>query len=445
MKLGRILLVGEVVVDVTLLRPAAENKLRLGGVFHAARALWAIGADYEIACFCPTYVDRAMRDQASKHGARLVTTIGEITGSPNVMLIAEATEAGDQGYDHLLRDEYEATFYADVLKKAIDCGEISDVLVLSGNFPLKSVLALLGSTSARIHVDLGNGPSDFADLGSLGRNLATLFLSTSARTFPLIANDLPQSAQASAGSFAESIVLKENRGGARVFNSDSSVVVAGSQRREIVHSVGVGDAFDAIWVFERQRRDQQSALHRASWIAAEYAATTFPDDFKRACIRTLGISDEELSGLQGVSLPWERRSQHQIYIAAPDFDYMDRRHIDGLVACLRYHNFSPRLPVRENGQANESMSRADRQRLFDGDVTLLRQCSLLIAVTAFEDPGTHIEIGLAHAWGIPVIVYDPYARARNVMLTELPELVSSSLDRIVTATFDHIARKCREP
>ena len=52
-KKTKICLIGEVLVDVTLTAAGEENKLRLGGIFHAARALWALGIDYDILYFYP--------------------------------------------------------------------------------------------------------------------------------------------------------------------------------------------------------------------------------------------------------------------------------------------------------------------------------------------------------------------------------------------------------
>jgi nucleoside 2-deoxyribosyltransferase len=65
----------------------------------------------------------------------------------------------------------------------------------------------------------------------------------------------------------------------------------------------------------------------------------------------------------------------------------------------------------------------------------------MLAVMLFDDPGTLIEIGMAIQRGMPLIVYDPYRRADNLMLTQLPDLVSDSLDEIMTAVFKHAARK----
>ena len=55
-KSDSVLVVGELVVDYTLARHGATCKLRLGGVAHAARGLWAAGLEYSVAAFCPRYL-----------------------------------------------------------------------------------------------------------------------------------------------------------------------------------------------------------------------------------------------------------------------------------------------------------------------------------------------------------------------------------------------------
>ena len=47
-------LVGEVFVDFTITPPGTENKLRLGGVAHAARGFWAIGQTFRAAVVTPS-------------------------------------------------------------------------------------------------------------------------------------------------------------------------------------------------------------------------------------------------------------------------------------------------------------------------------------------------------------------------------------------------------
>ena len=439
MKGRKIVLVGESVVDVTRETPVSPTKVRLGGVFHAARAAWAIGAQYNLAYYGPAYLDSEVLKFARSHGVGAVTKIGEISGCPNVMLIADATEAGPQGYEHLLSEHASYTLDA---KKLLDLLEdATDVVILAGNFDLAPVLSAVSKSKIRIHVDLGNGPSQFEVTKRAGGRLTTVFLSTSSQVFAPLASGLPTSLEKLAGELAAKVILKENRGGARLFGS-KGVLRVGSQRRDIVHSVGVGDVFDVVFVSMAQSQGDREALDYASWVAAEYAVTTFPADFKRGAKRVLGLRPAQLRTLPSVSLPWEKRSQSQIYIAAPDFDYVDRGPIDRLVECLKYHNFSPRLPVRENGQANDKMTAQERRRLYDLDLGLLGACDLVIAVHMFDDPGTLIEIGLAHARGVPVVVYDPWDRVKNIMLEHVPELVSSSLEKVITATFDVIARKC---
>lgn len=71
-------------------------------------------------------------------------------------------------------------------------------------------------------------------------------------------------------------------------------------------------------------------------------------------------------------------------------------------------------------------------------------CQVLVAVMLYDDPGTLIEIGIAVERGIPVIVYDPGSRADNLMLTQLPFLVSSDLDQVISVVFDCASRLSRQ-
>ncbi len=81
-----------------------------------------------------------------------------------------------------------------------------------------------------------------------------------------------------------------------------------------------------------------------------------------------------------------------------------------------------------------------RQTLCEADLHLLAECQILVAVMLYDDPGTLIEIGIAAERGIPVIVYDPNARAENLMLTQLPYRVSSDLDDVISAVFERASR-----
>lgn len=230
-------------------------------------------------------------------------------------------------------------------------------------------------------------------------------------------------------------MLKENRGGTRFFR-DGVMVSTPAQLRPIQHSVGVGDCFDAIFVALRLRMPERMALAFASCIAAEYASTTFPDIFRDESQAWLQVPGDEIEKLAGVSLAWELRQSLNVYVAAPDFDFVDTKPIDQLCECLKYHNFSPRRPVEENGQMGIDASKTRRQMLCSRDLLILDECKIVVGVLLYDDPGTLIEIGIAIARGLPVVVYDPYNRASNLMLTELPYSVSNDLDVIISAVFE---------
>jgi nucleoside 2-deoxyribosyltransferase len=150
---------------------------------------------------------------------------------------------------------------------------------------------------------------------------------------------------------------------------------------------------------------------------------------------TLAVPQHEIIALKGVSLPWEDRPRCNVYLAAPDFDYVQRRPLECLADCLKYHNFTPRRPVLEHGQAPIHASPQKKQALCDADVRLMDECQMMIAVLLMDDPGTFIEIGMAVERGMPVIVYDPYEQAGNLMLTQLPHLVSHDIDEVISAVF----------
>ncbi len=153
----------------------------------------------------------------------------------------------------------------------------------------------------------------------------------------------------------------------------------------------------------------------------------------------LSVPKEQLGQLRSVALPWEDRRAHNVYIAAPDFDYLDRTEIERLVSALRYHNFTPRRPIQENGQASPDATTAQKRQMCYADIALLKECSLVVAVLLNDDQGTLVEVGYALGRDIPVVVYDPYELTDNLMLAHAPEAVSPHLDEVVGAIFRIIA------
>ena len=126
--------------------------------------------------------------------------------------------------------------------------------------------------------------------------------------------------------------------------------------------------------------------------------------------------------------------------AAPDFDFVDTKPIDFICQALEYHNFTPRRPIKENGQMSKEAGKVERQKLFQSDMALIDSCQMMLVVLLYNDPGTLIEIGVAAEKGMPVLVYDPYSIAENCMLTEIPNVVSTSADQIISELFKYASK-----
>ena len=436
---ANVCLVGQVFVDVTLPVHGQPIKLRAGGIVHAARALWAIECPYTLAYCGPDYLDAAIQEHVVNYEATSASRFGLVTGCPNVMLIAEPTEAGPQGYEYLLRERQRCELTLSQLTTAAKTA--SDIMMFPGGFDLQSSLPTLGATAAAIHVDANFEPYSADVFGALGRQFQTVILSTSSTTFlNQYHGDHKELSAAMLGNYGRQVLLKENRGGSRLFEIDCETIVTPAQPRKVLHSVGVGDCFDAVFVALRHKVCSRAAMAYASCIAAEYASTTYPETFRDAAQSWLNVPEDEIVEIGGTILHWEDRPSVQVYIAAPDFAHVDRRPIDRVANALRYHNFTPRLPVRENGQMGEYADVARRQSLCEADLRILGECQLVLAILLYDDPGTLIEIGIAAERGIPIIVFDPFERADNLMLTQLPQLVSADLDEVITAVFEHAAR-----
>lgn len=428
-----ICIVGDILTDVTL--STNPFKMRLGGIVHAARGLWARGIDYAVAYFSPSYLDGEIEHYLYQMGCKRIHKIGNVNGCPYTMLIKEVKEVGDQGYEFLYRDCINIEYFED---ESRHLAEYDDLFVISGNYDADFII-----THARpdqpIHTDVANNIEKLEQFPSQQR-FRTLFISTSSGIFKNIFSTIDAFFE-QFKPFAERVVLKENRGGSRAvdFTTGEHYQIP-SQTCPITHSVGVGDVYDVTAITTTDRSFEDS-LFLASWVSMHYAKTTFVDDFKCAVQGVLKISSEKLKSFIGCFLPWEVRQQCRIYIAAPDFSFIDTSAIDLLCDCLKYHNFDPHRPVKENGQMSEKASKEERQRLFYGDMQLMADCNMLIAVLLYNDPGTLIEIGLAAQRGIPTLVYDPNKIADNCMLTELPTLVSNDLDEIIAKVFTEYSKQ----
>jgi nucleoside 2-deoxyribosyltransferase len=433
-------LLGQVFVDFVKSGHSLPS-LRLGGIMHAARALWAMEVPFGFAYIAPDYLKSDAEEFAGRYGASNVRQIGTISRCPNVVLVGEGKEIGAQRYEYLLRDQSTCNFHSGALTELIAAGDFTEFILFPGGFPLSLALDDLSHTKADIFADINFIPKELADLSSLGRKFSSLILSTSSDLFLNTLGGDPKRLSTDLGVYSDTILLKENRGGSRLFQTDTGEWVGTpAQVRPVLHSVGVGDFFDAVFVVQQPVHGTRAALGYASFAAAEYASYFDDAAIRESVLAVLNISPEEIQQLNGTALPWESRRNINIYLAAPDFDYVDTTPLDLLAEALTYHNFSPRRPVREHGQAKVDSSATEKLGLAEADLNLLAHCQLLVAVLLYDDPGTLIEIGIALEKKIPVIVFDPFNRASNLMLTELPVLVSSDLDRVLVEVFVQAAK-----
>lgn len=430
-----ICLVGDILTDVTLATANTPFKMRLGGTVHAARALWAMDVEYAVAYFAPSYMDSHIEMFLKEHDCKAIVKLGDVTNCPYTMLIQEAKEVGNQGYEFLYHDDIDITYDIKALKELSDFDEL---MFISGNYDMKKVLRFIDADS-KVHCDVANNVNDVTELPK-GRLFETLFISTSSNIFKNQYTDYESFCDL-LKLFAKRIVLKENRGGSRVYDSIlGETYQTPSQTSPIAHSVGVGDVYDVVSI-SAPCDNYKDQLVLASWVAMEYALTTFPDNFKNSVKSLLKTPIVDLKAQKGCILPWEVRQKCHVYIAAPDFSFVDTKQIDVLCDSLEYHHFVARRPIKENGQMSEGADKKERLGLFCADMSLLGECNMLIAILLYNDPGTLIEIGLAAQKGIPTLVYDPNKIADNCMLTELPTLVSSDLDEIIAKVFTEYSKQ----
>lgn len=425
-----ICVVGDILVDVTLKNKDEDLKMRLGGIIHSARALWAISSQYSLGYISPNYLDPRIYDYLTHFGNPPLVKIAETVNAPNLVLIEEAREVGNQGYELILRDNINYCYLDFIVPKC------DSFLITSGQYEISKILEK--TNNIPVSIELAN--ITFKSFVALKYKFKNIYISTSSEIFQTYINNKGTNFDFISFAFmfkdfCSMLIFKENRGGARLYDFiENKIYQVSSQTKPIQHSVGVGDVFNAIFeaaIFN----DIQENLALSSYIAMEYASTTFPQNFKKSVEQLLSIPINELVNLQGTILNWESRKNINVYIAAPDFDFVDTSLIDILEQNLLYHNFSPRRPIKENGQMKESDSLEIKQQLYYKDISLLDICNIVIAVLLFNDPGTLVEIGIASERKMPVLLYDPYNIAKNCMLTHSCDIVTNNMDELISEVF----------
>ena len=431
-----LLLIGEVFVDFTLPNATSESKLRLGGIVHAARGLWAVDQSFAVAAVCPAYLIENAKKYLEHLGCTEFIWLAEVKGSPNLMAIGDPTEIADQGYQDILRDEKSVRF----LEHIADVKKFKKCLIFPGKFDLLFVADLI-SDDAEISFDIAYDLPETKLLVSFKGRIRALITSTSSNLFlENAATDVSHLIDNLRSFSPACVLLKENRGGSRLFDLvNDTVDEFPALLGETVNSVGVGDVYSAVFV-SLIEGSMQVAGWKAARAATCYAQTTFPDDFKRDVVRSLTLSIDQMRGLGGTFVPWHDRPKFQIYFAAPDFTYVDRTFVDQALEALAYHNFNVRRPVLENGELKNGSNVDEMHTMFTADIALLKECDFVFALPLTRDPGTLVEMGWAMATDVPVISYDPLRENTNTMVIAGSKTYSDNLDTCLNDLFEAMSK-----
>lgn len=434
-----LLVAGEVYVDFTFSPAGTESKLRLGGVVHAGRGLWASGLAYAVAAVCPRYLMEQAKDYLGRHGCSDFIWLGETIGAPNVVVIADATEVANQGYEDLLRDERRVEFF-DVCERL---QPYSKVMVFPGGFDLGELRKLFPAT-ASFSFDIAYGVGAMADLQPYVGSILSIITSTSSDLFTRLGSaDVETLISEVKRLGPAAFLLKENRGGSRLFDLQNQTVhEITATLGETVNSVGVGDVYSAVFA-ALQEAGLLEAVWRGARAATYYAQTTYPDDFRRDVQRDLMLPLDTLRSLGGTFLPWHERPAFSVYLAGPDFSYVHKPELDRAVESLTYHNFRVRRPVIENGELAGERTEPVLRATYAKDVALLKECDAVFAVPLARDPGTLVEVGIAQALSKPVVIFDPRRENANTMLMGSGDVYATDLDTCLNGLFDALARQRR--
>lgn len=432
----KLILIGEVYVDFSLATINSPVKLRLGGIVHAARGLWAAGIKYSAAVICPEYLWGETQKYLHAHGCVEIIRIGDVLGSPNIIVIGDVREVGNQGYEDLLRDSKEVRLgkFEEKLEK------YSDIIIFPGNYDL-SYIANKFKTNKNITIDIAYNINSIDSLLVFKKHNLSVAVSTSSELFVKEAkNDNSKLISNIKRIKSKYLLVKENRGGSILFdfttNQEFSIPAILSETN---NSVGVGDVYTAIFASYLSETPEYAAW-RGMQVATQYAQTTFPDDLIRNTERELRLSLDQVKGLGGTILPWHERTNYPIYLAAPDFTYIDKPEIDYAVDALKYHNFNIRRPISENGQAPRNSKSSELMQYYINDVDLIHQCKIVLAIPLQRDPGTLVEIGMAIALNKPVITYDPRHENDNTMVICGSTVYSDSFDICLNGIFESLSK-----
>lgn len=437
----KILLIGEVYVDQHLdIKENGVSISRLGGVFHAARACDALDVEFTLAYYAPSYLQKDIEKFGIEVlGASDVYCLGVVDKAPNVMLIGQSDESGDQLYENILCKQAEYIRKMPLLQ-VLNEFMPTDVIIFPGRYGNDKILKELSNFEGKIHIDMNYDCDDIQELDII--NIDTVFLSTSSTCFKKFFKEINYDKLINyfKTKHVHQLLIKENRGGSWLYDFKENVSYeAAAYIGETKHSVGVGDVYDVVYICGDSISDVSHNMAFASWIAALYAQTLKQEVFKENA-RLISLSIKDFVEMEGIRVPWNERGNFPIYMAAPDFDYVNTEKLNALEKALSYHNFKPRRPIKENGQVNKNMDISEESIIFAKDMELLSECKVMIATLLYNDQGTLVEIGYYQANGKTIILYDPFMKLDNMFLKNACTYYCNTRSEVIDAVFNAVSR-----
>jgi nucleoside 2-deoxyribosyltransferase len=401
--------------------------------------LCSLGTKYGLLFVGPNYLDRSIYKFANILNCDFIRRIGKIDGAPNIMLIGDRFEAGDQMYNEVLRDQYQLSEIENI-KEAIIEFNPTDVIF----YPIAQinnlVLRTCNELDIAVHIDVQYEEkidcikSDFALKSLIISSSSKYFLEDYNAKVKLLIDDLMQ-------ENVDFLVFKENRGGSRIVDLiNKKITEIPCFPIEIDHSVGVGDCFNSVFITYYDSFPISYVGNLASYIASFYAGTYVFDEFSDFVSSTLKFEQKYIESLKGQRLAWEDRIEKMIYIAAPDFPSVNTEVIDKIERNLTYHGFKIFRPIKENGLIDKNTQINDEENIFYKDIKALQESNLMIAVLLYDDPGTLVEIGYFFNLGKPIILFDPNRIAKNSFLKNSVNDICYDLKSVTGLVFKYLSR-----
>ncbi len=440
----KILIIGEIYVDQHLdIKENGFSTSRLGGIFHAARSCDALNMEYALAYYAPSYLIKDVEKFGiDELGARNVYCLGNVDKVPNVMLIGQSDESGNQLYENILCKQAEYICKLPLHQLLNDFAP-TDIIIFPGRYGNSRILNELSGYEGKIHIDMNYDCEDILDLDII--NIQTVFLSTSSTSFESFFKEFSYDSiiQWFSKKNVCQLLIKENRGGSWLYDFNEKLSYeAPAHIGDTIHSVGVGDVYDIAFLSEMAGSNIEHNMAFAAWISSLYAQTLLQEEFKENT-ELIAQNIQDFVEMEGIRVPWNERVNYPIYMAAPDFDYVDTEKLDILEHSLLYHNFKPRRPIQENGQVNKDMDIDEERAIFAKDMRLLSECKIMIATLLYNDQGTLVEIGNYQANGKPIILYDPYLKLDNMFLKNSCTYYCKKNSQVIDAVFTEVSRMVR--